>query len=128
MEDKKYTREDEIFIDKLQEEINDINKNIRLLMNRRDSLVSIIQAKKEKIVKNVSKKRIFSSKRVEITISIKDFIFVSDKQVKCSDIYKYLRSFGIVINESTVRTYLSYMKEDGVIKEGSKKGYWIKSQ
>jgi len=128
MADKNYTREDEIFIDKLQEEIDDINKNIRSLMNRRDSLVSIIQAKKEKIVKNVSKKRIFSSKRVEITISIKDFIYVSDKQVKCSDIYKHLRSFGIVINESTVRTYLSYMKEDGVIKEGSKKGYWIKSQ
>jgi len=128
MADKNYTREDEIFIDKLQEEIDDINKNIKLMMNRRDSLVSIIQAKKEKIVKNVSKKRIFSSKRVEITISIKDFIYVSDKQVKCSDIYKYLRSFGIVINESTVRTYLSYMKEDGVIKEGSKKGYWIKSQ
>lgn len=128
MADKNYTREDEIFIDKLQEEINDINKNIRSMMNRRDSLVSIIHAKKEKIVKNVSKKRIFSSKRVEITISIKDFIYVSDKQVKCSDIYKHLRSFGIVINESTVRTYLSYMKEDGVIKEGSKKGYWIKSQ
>lgn len=128
MADKNYTREDEIFIDKLQEEIDDINKNIRSMMNRRDSLVSIIQAKKEKIVKNVSKKRIFSSKRVEITISIKDFIYVSDKQVKCSDIYKHLRSFGIVINESTVRTYLSYMKEDGVIKEGSKKGYWIKSQ
>lgn len=128
MADKNYTREDEIFIDKLQEEIDDINKKIRSMMNRRDSLVSIIQAKKEKIVKNVSKKRIFSSKRVEITISIKDFIYVSDKQVKCSDIYKHLRSFGIVINESTVRTYLSYMKEDGVIKEGSKKGYWIKSQ
>ena len=83
-----------------------------------------MQAKKEGIIKSKSKIGIKSSKRCNISLIIKDFINFSNREVKCNEIYDHISSSGISIKDSTIRTYLSYLKKDGIIIEGNKRGYW----
>lgn len=128
MIDKKKETSLPVLVDALKEEISEIDNEISLLRNKRNTLMAILHAKNADLLKFKGKrlKRI-SQNRADISLIISDYLSNSSKEEKCSSIILHVKDSGFNINDSTLRTYLSYMREDGVIKPGSRKGYWIKT-
>jgi len=116
-------KDDKIFIEKLNEELKDINEKINKLTHERNFLTNIINRNIIQIDKNGSNIRKNSKQKIITQSNILKALSEEKFEKKVSDLFSQCTK-GSNISKSSFRNYLSDLNNRSIIEKGSKSGYW----